>query len=118
MEYVEGETLQTRIERHSLDLPSLLDIGAQLAAPLGAAHSIGLVHRDINPANVLIHANGRVKVLDFGLAKDSSQGVVALNRPGVTMGNLTETGVVLGTVLYMSPEQTRGEALDGRSDIF
>ena len=119
MEYVEGESLRTKIERGPIQLPQLLEWGAQIADALAAAHSIGLIHRDIKPANILITPFHQAKVLDFGLAKimkpqspDQESELETISR------GLTATGVVVGTVAYMSPEQIRGEELDARSDIF
>src|SRR5262249_18411828 len=86
-------------------------IGAQIASALSAAHAAGITHCDIKPANVMVTADRRVKVLDFGIAK-----ITLAENTQVT--RLTATGSVVGTVAYMSPEQTRGERLDGRSDIF
>jgi tetratricopeptide (TPR) repeat protein len=117
MEYVEGETLSSLIARGPIDLARVLDLGWQVADALRAAHEIGIIHRDIKPANILITPQGPAKVLDFGLAKR----VQPLGREsGVwdLSGDLTGTGLIVGTVAYMSPEQTRGEQLDGRSDIF
>jgi len=119
MEYVEGRTLKECIEHDgALPLNQLLDIGIQAADALEAAHEVDLVHRDIKPANILISNRGRAKLLDFGLAKvvRTIAGDVDFEAP--TWHNLTDEGTVLGTVSYMSPEQTRGEVLDYRSDIF
>ncbi|MGH9939106.1 MAG: serine/threonine-protein kinase, partial [Blastocatellia bacterium] len=115
MEYVEGETLTTRIRDGKLEFIPLLDIGAQVADALAAAHSVGLVHRDIKPSNILITREGQVKLLDFGIAK--------VTKPFHTEGGgansrLTAEGNIVGTVAYMSPEQGRGETLDARTDIF
>jgi tetratricopeptide (TPR) repeat protein/tRNA A-37 threonylcarbamoyl transferase component Bud32 len=119
MEYVEGENLRARIEREPVDLPRLLDLGSQVADALTAAHASGLIHRDIKSANILITPRGRAKVLDFGLAKMVQLLAEDLNTQAVTLSEgLTATGMIVGTVAYMSPEQTRGEALDARSDIF
>jgi tetratricopeptide (TPR) repeat protein/predicted Ser/Thr protein kinase len=119
MEYVEGETLKAMIDRGPLELPRLIDVGAQVAEALTAAHAIGLIHRDLKPANIVVTPQGRAKVLDFGLAK--------LHRPqagtgdfgGATMtADLTDAGMIIGTIAYMSPEQSRGEPLDFRTDLF
>ncbi len=119
MEYVEGETLKTLVERGgALPLTTLLDIGIQVADALAAAHAIGLIHRDIKSANILITPRGHAKVLDFGLAKMVRQEPQEFDYEAPTLVNLTGAGTVLGTAAYMSPEQTRGEPLDSRSDIF
>jgi serine/threonine protein kinase/tetratricopeptide (TPR) repeat protein len=119
MEYVEGETLSALIERGGgLPRTILLDLGIQVAEALDLAHAVGLIHRDIKSANILITPRGQAKVLDFGLAKMVQQVTDQVNSEAPTMANITDSGVVLGTAAYMSPEQTRGEALDGRSDIF
>jgi serine/threonine protein kinase/tetratricopeptide (TPR) repeat protein len=119
MEYVEGETLKARIEDEgALPLNMLLDIGIQVGDALEAAHSINLIHRDIKSANILITPRGHAKVLDFGLAKLIRTVANQFDNEAPTLANLTDSGTVLGTVAYMSPEQTRGEALDPRSEIF
>jgi tRNA A-37 threonylcarbamoyl transferase component Bud32/tetratricopeptide (TPR) repeat protein len=120
MEFVSGESLRERISsRGPLEWSQLIEAGSQIADALAAAHSIGLIHRDIKSANVLITERGQVKILDFGLAKLIRPLTDELNTETATIrGDLTESGVVVGTVAYMSPEQTRGEALDPRSDIF
>jgi non-specific serine/threonine protein kinase len=122
MEFVEGETLRARLMRGPLELPDLIRIGADVANALDAAHSLGLIHRDIKPANILLTRAGRAKVADFGLAKriegageGSSPNAMA---PAATVSDLTQAGAVAGTVSYMSPEQTRGDVLDSRSDLF
>jgi two-component system, LytTR family, response regulator len=111
MEYVAGEPLSVRLSRGPLPLSELLSIGAQVADALDDAHSKGIVHRDIKPSNLMITPRGYVKVLDFGLAKleTSSRDETQL---------MTNTGVVMGTVAYMSPEQTLGRNLDHRTDLF
>jgi tetratricopeptide (TPR) repeat protein len=119
MEYVEGETLKASLERSgALPLTTLLDIGIQVADALAAAHAIGLIHRDIKSANILITPRGLAKVLDFGLAKMMRQEPQEFDHEAATLTNLTGAGAVLGTAAYMSPEQTRGETLDARSDVF
>jgi hypothetical protein len=108
MQYVGGVSLQERIDRDGpLDVKEVLRIGMQAAAGLAAAHAQGLVHRDVKPANILLE-NGveRVKITDFGLAR------------AVDDAAMTQSGVVVGTAEYMSPEQARGEAVDHRSDLF
>ena len=96
----------------------LLDIGIQAAEALAAAHEINLIHRDIKSANVLITPRGQAKVLDFGLAKVIRTVADRVDVDAPTLTNLTDEGTVLGTAAYMSPEQTRGQALDARSDLF
>ena len=116
-ELVVGETLRARIARGALPLGEAVEIALQVAAALGAAHDAGIVHRDIKPENVMIRADRLVKVLDFGLAK--WRDAAAVDPQGVTVDHAhTQPGVILGTVAYMSPEQSRGRALDARTDIW
>lgn len=120
MEFVEGETLTSFLALNgALPLTSLLDIGIQVADALDAAHTIGLIHRDIKPSNILITPKGVAKVADFGLAKTVRPNLELVDREAMTLAaNLTGPGMILGTAAYMSPEQTRGELLDLRSEIF
>src|SRR5688572_6947983 len=120
MELVEGDTLTSHLTLHgALPLTNLLDMGIQVAEALDAAHSIGLIHRDIKPSNILITPKGVAKVADFGLAKMLRVNSEEVDREAQTLAaNLTGPGMVLGTTGYMSPEQTRGEQLDARTDIF
>lgn len=113
MQFIEGESLSDLMSRQRLALPVLLDIGIQVADALAEAHTRGLVHRDIKPQNIMVTAKGQAKVLDFGLAK-RMEAIAA----GETHTLLTNPGMVLGTVPYMSPEQVKAEELDGRSDVF
>jgi len=113
MQYVEGETLAARLKRGPLDLATAASVGSQIARALAEAHRHGIVHRDVKPQNVMISKSGQVKVLDFGLAKSTT-----FADDAETATHLTETGMVAGTVAYMSPEQARGEALDDRTDVF
>ena len=116
-ELIEGQTLRQLIRQRSgrLEWPTLLDIATQVAAALGAAHRAGIVHRDIKPENVMIRPDGLVKVLDFGLAKRTAS--MEVDGEAFT-GLMTTPGVLVGTVLYMSPEQVRGLPVDARTDIW
>jgi non-specific serine/threonine protein kinase len=122
MEFVEGETLRARIARGPLELDEVIRIGADVADALDAAHTLGLVHRDVKPANILLTRSGRAKVADFGLAKrvegEPGSDDAGLLAKAATVSDLSRTGAVAGTISYMSPEQTRGDALDPRSDLF
>ncbi len=113
-ELVDGQTLRQRLAAGSIPVPDALDIAAQVAGALAAAHACGITHRDIKPENIVIRADGLVKLLDFGIAKLSER--PAGGPPGAA--DLTEAGMVLGTLKYMSPEQARGVRVDGRTDIF
>jgi hypothetical protein len=115
-ELLEGKTLRERTRDARLPVHEAVDYGAQIARGLAAAHERGIVHRDLKPENVFLTRDGRVKILDFGLAKLRETGPVETEAPTVTAG--TDAGTRLGTVGYMSPEQARGEAADARSDIF
>src|SRR5438552_6638680 len=117
MQYLEGESLDARIKRKPLDLKESLAIASQITDALAEAHSHGIVHRDIKPGNIMITTRGQAKVMDFGLAKVIQQAQVVRSE-AETEALLSTPGAILGTVPYMSPEQVRGEALDGRSDIF
>jgi serine/threonine protein kinase/tetratricopeptide (TPR) repeat protein len=119
-EYIEGKTLREIIRESTLTLPQILDISIQITGALSAAHKAHLVHRDIKPENIMIRPDGYVKVLDFGLAKlveQKNKSLLSLEEPTVRQ-NLTAKGVIVGTVNYMSPEQAKGEWVDGRTDIF
>jgi len=121
MELVEGPTLADRIAEGALRVGDAIAIATQIAEALEAAHDQGIIHRDLKPANIKVRPDGRVKVLDFGLAKTmeiaGSPSVVG-QLPTITSPAMTEAGIVLGTAAYMSPEQARGQALDKRSDIW
>ncbi|MEO8191253.1 MAG: protein kinase [Acidobacteriota bacterium] len=117
-ELLEGETLRQWLAPGQLPPRKAIEYAAQIAHGLAAAHEKGIVHRDLKPENLFVTKDGRVKILDFGLAKltHTDDGALATNLPTATAG--TEPGVVLGTLGYMSPEQVRGQAVDARSDIF
>lgn len=115
MEYVDGRPLTDGIPRDGLPLDKLLAIAIPLTDAVAAAHERGITHRDLKPANVMLAADGRVKVLDFGLARLREE----IPAPGTTMtAQLTGEGRILGTAAYMSPEQAEGRAVDSRSDLF
>ncbi len=116
-ELLEGETLRERLRSGSLPVRKALDFALQLAQGLAAAHDKGIVHRDLKPENIFITADGRVKILDFGLAK-LTRSEESSSADHATMSAATEAGKVLGTVGYMSPEQVRGKPVDARSDLF
>jgi eukaryotic-like serine/threonine-protein kinase len=116
MELLEGRTLKDLIRTGSLETPQVLDVAIQIADALEAAHSRGIVHRDIKPANVFVSPGGQVKVLDFGTAK--LVGDHPPMPPRSDEETLTEPGITMGTLGYMSPEQARGEEIDARSDLF
>jgi len=118
-ELLEGETLREKLAGGRLPVRKALDYAAQIARGLAAAHEKGIVHRDLKPENLFVTRDGRVKILDFGLAKlthPERAGTPLTEVPTETRG--TEPGVVMGTVGYMSPEQVRGQAADPRSDLF
>ena len=116
MELVDGQPLDRLIPASGLALEQVVEIASALADALSAAHEKGIVHRDLKPANVMVTNDGRVKVLDFGLAKDVSASENAeVTR---TAAGVTQAGVVMGTPAYMSPEQIAGRAIDHRTDIF
>jgi len=117
MEYIEGETLESRLTGDPLPMAEIVSIGVQVADALEGAHGRGIVHRDIKPANLMIGARGHLTVLDFGLAKFIAEASVKTSSQIATQF-LTSGGVVLGTVSYMSPEQALGRDVDHRTDLF
>jgi eukaryotic-like serine/threonine-protein kinase len=123
MELVDGEPLDRYLARHRPDLQELLDLAIQMADALDAAHSKGIIHRDIKPGNILITPRGQAKILDFGLAKlVAARAAEQATYAGATMGassdHLTSPGMAVGTTAFMSPEQARGKELDVRTDLF
>jgi len=116
MELVEGQSLDRLISSSGLPVEQIVEIASALADALAAAHEKGIVHRDLKPANVMVSSDGRVKVLDFGLAKDIRAD--SSNDATLTSAGRTQAGIVMGTPAYMSPEQVAGRPLDHRTDIF
>ena len=130
MELVEGPTLADRIKQGAIPVDESLAIARQIAAALEAAHEQGIVHRDLKPANIKVRDDGTVKVLDFGLAKlvapgerdphsDSALSPTLSQSPTlITPAAMTSVGMILGTAVYMSPEQARGRVVDKRTDVW
>jgi serine/threonine protein kinase len=113
MELLEGQTLERVISGHPLNIGKILKLGIQIADALNAAHARGIIHRDIKPTNVLITESGQAKIVDFGLAKLAHPATATID-----VEPLTSPGVALGSAMFMSPEQVRGEEVDTRSDLF
>jgi TolB-like protein/Tfp pilus assembly protein PilF len=108
MSYCEGETLKARMERGPMPVAEAVDLAAQMASGLAEAHARGVVHRDVKPANAIVTKGGRLRIVDFGLARVAD----------ATAAALTEAGTTMGTPQYMAPEQLRGEDIDGRADLW
>ncbi|MFQ5627269.1 MAG: serine/threonine-protein kinase [bacterium] len=106
MEYVEGESLRVSVSSGQLSVNSAIDIATQICDGLNAAHEVGIIHRDTKPENIIVDKTGRVRILDFGLAKTADKSM------------LTKEGTTLGTISYMSPEQFQGVPVDHRADIW
>ncbi len=118
MELVDGQTLADRLNRGALPVPEALELGRQIAEALEAAHEKDIIHRDLKPSNVMLTSKGKAKVLDFGLGRVLERESFASSIDTATTPDQTGIGVVLGTAPYMSPEQARGEEVDGRTDIW
>ncbi|HLN02155.1 MAG TPA: serine/threonine-protein kinase [Bryobacteraceae bacterium] len=121
MEFVAGKTLQQLIPRGDLPVVEVLKCAIPIASALAAANAAGIIHRDIKPGNIMVGANGIVKVLDFGLAKLAENATGEFGETATlraTEGPSTEVGTIIGTTAYMSPEQAEGKKVDPRSDIF
>ena len=120
LELVEGETLADRIKAGPIPVEESLKLALQIAEALEAAHEKGVIHRDLKPANIKVTPDGKVKVLDFGLAKAfaGEQAELNLSNSPTLSNAATQQGVILGTAAYMSPEQARGKSVDKRADIW
>jgi non-specific serine/threonine protein kinase len=123
MELLEGESLRERLDRGLMTAEDIVDIGAQIADGLEYAHSKGVIHRDVKPPNIFITSSGHAKVLDFGIAKLLAGETMTLTATSASIPDpvdptMTQAGMTVGTIAYMSPEQARGEPADRRSDVF
>src|SRR5262249_50758398 len=118
MELIEGRTLDVLIGDRGLPLVQILELAIPLADAVSAAHQRGITHRDLKPTNVMVTVDGRLKVLDFGLAKLVEPTLLATNSSELPTGSHAGVGHIVGTVAYMSPEQAEGKAVDQRSDLF
>ena len=119
LELVEGDTLADQLKRGAIPVEESLKLALQIAEALEAAHEKGVIHRDLKPANIKVTPDGKVKVLDFGLAKafEGERDVNVSNSPTISMA-ATQEGIILGTAAYMSPEQASGQEVDKRTDIW
>jgi serine/threonine protein kinase/Tfp pilus assembly protein PilF len=121
MELLEGQTLWQRITGKPLEIETVVDLGTQIADGLDAANCTGMIHRDLKPANIFLTSRGRAKILDFGLAKLMHKPPASASSSTLTVyvkDSVSSPGIMLGTLMYMSPEQVRGEQLDSRTDLF
>jgi TolB-like protein len=118
-EFIEGSTLRERVRTTPMPIDDVLNVGVQVASALAAAHASGIVHRDIKPENIILRSDGIAKVLDFGLAKIAGREAPDVDGDAPTRADHpTDSGVVMGTATYMSPEQARGQQIDARTDVF
>ena len=118
-EFIDGVTLRQHMANRRVKLSEALDIAAQIAAALAAAHAVGIIHRDVKPENIMLRKDGYAKLLDFGLAKPTERQASLVDTEAQTQMLVnTSPGMVMGTVSYMSPEQARGYQLDARTDIW